>query len=196
MLMSDAGGNAGVTPINNATVTFDDSAATQLPQSTLITSGTYRPGDYDLSETLDAPAPAGPYGTVLSVFNGTNPNGIWSLYVDDDYPPSDGGSIANGWKITIITATNSCCAGGVSAAPFRITSIVKSNNNILINWTTGIGQTNALQATAGTGNGSYSTNNFANIFIVTNTVTTSTNYTDVGAATNAPSRYYRVRLVP
>ena len=116
--------------------------------------------------------------------------------MDDDYPPSDGGSIANGWKITIITATNSCCAGGVSAAPFRITSIVKSNNNILINWTTGIGQTNALQATAGTGNGSYSTNNFANIFIVTNTVTTSTNYTDVGAATNAPSRYYRVRLVP
>ena len=196
MLMSDAGGNAGVTPISNTTVTFDDSAATQLPQSTQITSGTYRPGDYDSSETLDAPAPAGPYGTVLSVFNGTNPNGTWSLYVDDDFPPADGGSIANGWALTIISGTNSCCTGAVSPASFRITSIVRSNNNILISWTTGIGQTNALQATAGTANGSYATNNFVNIFSVTNAVTTSTNYTDVGAATNFPSRYYRVRLVP
>jgi hypothetical protein len=96
-----------------------------------------------------------------------------------------------GWYIDDVTIT-----GGVSAPPFRITSIVRSNNNIVINWTTGIGQTNALQATAGTANGSYSTNNFANIFIVTNTVTTSTNYFDLGAATNTPARYYRVRLVP
>ncbi|HXI84029.1 MAG TPA: NF038122 family metalloprotease [Verrucomicrobiae bacterium] len=96
-----------------------------------------------------------------------------------------------GWYIDDVTIT-----GGVSAPPFQITSIVRSNNNILISWTTGIGQTNALQATAGTGNGSYATNNFANIFIVTNATTTSTNYTDVGAATNFPSRYYRVRLVP
>jgi subtilisin-like proprotein convertase family protein len=196
MLMSDAGGNAGVTPMSNVTVTFDDSAASQLPQSTQITSGTYRPGNYDPSEILDAPAPAGPYGTVLSVFNGVNPNGTWLLYVDDDFPSADGGSIANGWELTIVTTSNSCCTGAVSSSPFRITSILKSNNDILINWTTGIGQTNALQATAGTGNGSYSTDNFANIFIVTNTVTTSTNYTEVGAATNVPSRFYRVRLLP
>ena len=196
MLMSDAGGNAGATPMSNVTVTFDDAAATQLPQSSQITSGTYRPGDYDSAEVLDLPAPVGPYGTTLSVFNGVNPNGTWSLYVDDDFPPVDGGSIANGWVLSIISGTNSCCTGAVSPASFRITSIVRSNNNILISWTTGIGQTNALQATAGTSNGSYATNNFANIFSVTNTVTTSTNYTDVGAATNFPSRYYRVRLVP
>ncbi len=96
-----------------------------------------------------------------------------------------------GWYVDDVTIT-----GGVSAPPFQITSIVRSNNNIVINWTTGIGQTNALQATAGTANGSYATNNFANIFSVTNAVTTATNYTDVGAATNIPSRFYRVRLVP
>jgi len=104
-----------------------------------------------------------------------------------------------GWYIDTISIIDgfTCCAGGVSPASFQITSIVRSNNNILINWTTGgVGKTNALQATAGTVNGSYATNNFANIFIVTNAVTTSTNYTDVGAATNFPSRYYRVRLVP
>jgi hypothetical protein len=96
-----------------------------------------------------------------------------------------------GWYVDDVTIT-----GGVSPSPFRITSILKSNSDILINWTTSIGQTNALQATAGTVSGNYSTNNFANIFIVTNTVTTSTNYTEVGAATNIPSRFYRVRLVP
>ena len=39
-------------------------------------------------------------------------------------------------------------------------------------------------------------NNFTTIFTVTNTVGTTTNYLDVGAATNVPTFYYRVRLVP
>ena len=40
------------------------------------------------------------------------------------------------------------------------------------------------------------TNNSIAIFTVTNTVGTTTNYLDVGGATNKPARYYRVRLVP
>jgi hypothetical protein len=104
----------------------------------------------------------------------------------------------SGYTLTVAGPLCPSDGGGACGmtTPFQITSIVKSNNNILINWTTNIGQTNALQATAGTASGNYNTNNFANIFIVTNTVTTATNYTDVGAATNKPSRYYRVRLVP
>jgi hypothetical protein len=39
-------------------------------------------------------------------------------------------------------------------------------------------------------------NNFAAIFTVTNAIGTTTSYLDVGGATNAPARYYRVRLVP
>ena len=42
----------------------------------------------------------------------------------------------------------------------------------------------------------FATNNFAAIFTVTNTVGTTTNYLDIGAATNVPAFYYRVRLVP
>ena len=57
------------------------------------------------------------------------------------------------------------------------------------------GNTNALQVTAG-GGGSYVTNNFVNLFTVTNTVGSITNYLDVGAATNRPARCYPVRLVP
>jgi uncharacterized repeat protein (TIGR03803 family) len=81
-----------------------------------------------------------------------------------------------------------------NASYFHITSIVRTNNNLLVSWMTGIGRTNALQATGS--NGGYLTNNFADIFTVTNTVGTTTNYLDVGGATNVPSRYYRVRLVP
>jgi hypothetical protein len=48
---------------------------------------------------MPAPAPLGPYGTNLSVFALTNANGLWSLYVADDYPSSDDGALANGWSL-------------------------------------------------------------------------------------------------
>ena len=80
-----------------------------------------------------------------------------------------------------------------SASTFRITSIVRTGSNVQVTWMTGIGRTNALQAMVG---GNYTTNGFGNIFTVTNTTGTITNYLDVGGATNKPARFYRVRLVP
>ena len=77
-----------------------------------------------------------------------------------------------------------------SASFFGITSIARLSTSILITWMTGIGKTNALERATGL------TNTFAAIFTVTNTVGTSTNYLDIGAATNVPAFYYRVRLVP
>jgi len=82
-----------------------------------------------------------------------------------------------------------------SASFFGITSIVKTNTDICVTWMTGVGKTNALERSPGAVGGGYS-NNFAAIFTVTNTVGAITNYLDVGAATNVPSLYYRVRLVP
>ncbi len=83
-----------------------------------------------------------------------------------------------------------------SVSAFRITAIARvANTNILVTWQMGPGKTNALERTAGTANGSYS-NNFTAIFTVTNTVGSVTNYLDIGAATNVPAFYYRVRLVP
>jgi len=58
----------------------------------------------------------------------------------------------------------------------------------------GSDRTNALERTEGVNGGFF--NNFAAIFTVTNTVGTVTNYLDIGAATNVPAFYYRVRLVP
>jgi fibronectin-binding autotransporter adhesin len=81
-----------------------------------------------------------------------------------------------------------------SASAFRITDIVQEGDDVRVTWTMGAGKTNALQAAAG--DGGYYTNNFADVFIVTNTVGSVTNFLDTGGATNTPARYYRVRLVP
>ncbi|HUJ09718.1 MAG TPA: DNA/RNA non-specific endonuclease [Verrucomicrobiae bacterium] len=80
-----------------------------------------------------------------------------------------------------------------TASAFRITSIVPEGNNLRITWSMGADRTNALQFTSGA-TGSYSTN-FSDIFIVTNTVGTATNFLDLGAATNTSAGYYRIRLV-
>jgi len=81
-------------------------------------------------------------------------------------------------------------------ANLQISAITRETNSIRIAWTTYTGKTNALQWTAGAAGGSYQTNSFTDLFTVTNTMGTVTNYLDVGGATNAPARYYRVRLVP
>lgn len=81
-----------------------------------------------------------------------------------------------------------------SASAFRITGVAQEGNDIRVTWIMGSGKTNALQATTGDVTGGF-TNNFADLFIATNTVGTTTNYLDVGAA-SVPARYYRVRLIP
>ena len=82
-----------------------------------------------------------------------------------------------------------------SASVLRISAVARQGNDLRITWTMGSGKTNALQLSLGDGNGNYS-NNFTDLFTVTNTVGTVTNYLDVGGATNTPGRFYRVRLVP
>jgi subtilisin-like proprotein convertase family protein len=96
VLLADTGGS---TDINNANLTFDDAALTLVPA--VIVSGTYRPTNGGAFSGT-APAPAGPYGTALSVFNGTVPNGTWKLFVFDDLG-GDTGSIAGGWRVDITT---------------------------------------------------------------------------------------------
>jgi subtilisin-like proprotein convertase family protein len=106
MLMSDAGGPVA---LGNVTLTFNSAAANALPDSSQLTGGTWQPTDYEVGETLPAPAPPGPYGTNLAVFNGLDPNGAWRLFVYDD-TGGDSGSIANGWGLRLTVA-------GPSSAP-------------------------------------------------------------------------------
>ncbi|MFM6920795.1 MAG: Calx-beta domain-containing protein, partial [Dolichospermum sp.] len=101
LLMSDVG---GFNSLSNVTLTFDPTATSLLPDEGLITSGSYKATDFETGDFFNSPAPGGPYGTDFSVFNNTNPNGTWSLYVVDDVG-GDAGTIAGGWSLFIGTGT-------------------------------------------------------------------------------------------
>jgi bacillolysin len=121
LLMSDAGGTNAISAVD---LIFSDSGVA-LPDSTTITTGVWRPTDYDTgSDAFSAPAPSGPYGSMLSAFDGLGPNGTWNLFVRDDSSP-DGGSIAS-WCLQITTdaeppptstPTATVTPGGPTATP-------------------------------------------------------------------------------
>jgi hypothetical protein len=81
----------------------------------------------------------------------------------------------------------------VSPLPFQIIAIARNTNDITVMWTTSASGTNFVQAGNGDANGSYDTNNFQDIYgPVIVSVGTTNSYTDVGGATNTPSRFYRI----
>jgi len=112
MLMSGAGNSFAVSGVN---LTFDDAASAPIPQSSQLASTSYRCATYHLAPSLPSPAPAGPYATALAAFNGTNPNGVWSLYVNDTQA-GDGGQIAGGWAVNVQTSTPIGSGNDVSVA--------------------------------------------------------------------------------
>jgi subtilisin-like proprotein convertase family protein len=105
LLMHEAG---GLTEVSNVTLTFDDAASGPVTEP--IASGSYQPTrteDGCMNFAADNPFPGappnppnGPFGTALDEFNGTNPNGIWSLYIVDDSALGTG-SISGGWSLVI-----------------------------------------------------------------------------------------------
>jgi uncharacterized repeat protein (TIGR01451 family) len=117
LLVSPSGANtllmshvADLSSVAGADVTFDDSAPSPLPESGSISSGSWQPTAYSPAPVFPTNAPpatnppAGPYSAAMSTFNGTNPNGTWSLFVIDDVT-GDQGAISNGWSLAITTVS-------------------------------------------------------------------------------------------
>jgi hypothetical protein len=102
------------TDVSGLTITFDDAAASTLPDP--LVSGTFRPSQTPSASScgtnpavsLPAPAPSGPYGGALSAFNGINPNGTWNLYAIDD-AANDSGSISGGWSLDVSAVPPAQC---------------------------------------------------------------------------------------
>jgi hypothetical protein len=140
-----------------------------------------------------------PYATWLTHYGLTGGNALGTAD-----PDADGMSNTNEFLAGFNPTSN--------AAYLHVISVVKSGNNMNITYLGANGdstysggpasRTNVLEFTTGTVNGSYSTNNFAstgqtNILSGGTGAGVVTNMVDSGGATNAPSRYYRVRvLVP
>jgi Ca2+-binding RTX toxin-like protein len=103
IVMSDAGGFApGVVGVN---ITFNDSAAGQIPDSTNFASGLYQLSNFNSgTDTFPAPAPApSAFTSLAAAFNGINPNGTWNLFIVDDVA-GDSGSLSAGWRLNFRTS--------------------------------------------------------------------------------------------
>ena len=176
--------HTGVLDIRNGTVELD--SGTLVIDKLVITNacghfihagGTVSITMTNVSPNLDADGDGIPNGSDLDAFD-----------------PADAGNDPDGDGFTNLQEFQAGTNPTNSASFLGITGIVTEGNNIRITWMTGPNKTNALERTAGAA-GSFATNNFAAITNII-TVGTVTNYLDVGAATNVPAFYYRVRLVP
>ncbi len=109
VVFSDASNANSFSEATDATLTFDDDAASTVPNSpTGIPSGSYKPTNNNVgnADSFPAPAPAPTTQTTLSAaFTGIDPNGSWKLFTVDDNS-GDVGTMAGGWSVTITTAAN------------------------------------------------------------------------------------------
>jgi subtilisin-like proprotein convertase family protein len=86
---------------SDVTLRLDDEAATPLPDDEALQSGAFRPLNGDGGQIVfNAPAPSASANVALSAFDGTNPNGTWRLFVQDDYGPT-GAGIIEGWELEL-----------------------------------------------------------------------------------------------
>ncbi len=123
--------------INNVSLTFDDSTNAMLPYSTQITSGTYHPTSYALTPpAFPAPmapfptnATAPPFATNMSVFNGSSPNGGWTLYVYDD-SFLNSGTIASGWSLNLTVSGPVPGASDLALGMISIPPTVVASSNV------------------------------------------------------------------
>lgn len=99
-LMANAGSSYDLDAI---ILVFDDEAPALLPDAGVILPGAYQVSQYGSPAQLSPPAPNPGFGMNLSIFDGLDPNGIWSLWVFDDMM-IDGGYIADGWSLDIDTS--------------------------------------------------------------------------------------------
>jgi hypothetical protein len=128
----------------------------------------------------------------LSAVGDSLPNSWKQQYGLDTFDPDLGSKDSDGDGMNNLQEYLAGTDPTNSASAFRVTSVTRVGNDVRATWSMGSGKTNALQVTSGSG----FTTNFVDLFTVTNTVGTVTNYLDSGGATNIPARFYRVRLVP
>lgn len=188
LFVTNATGNAvlevrsGKLLLDSGTLTIDTLVMTNDCGQFVHTGGTLVYGNAVLTSSRDDDADGIPNG--FEQDNGLDPLNPVNSTLD-----SDGDSLTDLQEYLAGTDPTN------SVSSFRIIGVATEGDDVNITWMTGPDKTNALERSTGATDGSYS-NNFTEIFTATDTTGTVTNYLDLGAATNAPAYYYRVRLVP
>ena len=107
----DLGGTKRSYPADGITLNFNDSAPRRLSDTDPLVSGFYKPTNIDDPNEggppeMLFPAPLTdditPFSTSLGSFNGTDPNGTWTLWITDDHS-GDSGKVYGGWGLDIAT---------------------------------------------------------------------------------------------
>jgi len=122
---------------SNITLTLSDSGSANCTSSTLTTE-TVKPTDRfsEYCGNFPSPAPStttancassAGSATFASTFNGTDPNGTWSLYVYDAETGDSAGSISSGWTLTI--TLNAAAATTTTVSSTLNPSFTSSPNN-------------------------------------------------------------------
>jgi PKD repeat protein len=176
-------GDSGTTNVTTNSVTHVYAAGTNTV--TLIVSG---PDGVSTNTKAS-------YITVLSVFEGWQAQYFGNSSDPDAAPDADpdGDGCNNLCEFQAGTDPTN------GASYLHITALSVQGGDVLVTWATGWSRTNVVQAAAGLPDGSYS-NDFGDIspwiILPPGSGLATTNFPDPSAATNAPARYYRIRLVP
>jgi hypothetical protein len=189
LFVTNSTGNAvldvrsGAVLLNSGTLAVDVLVITNACGQFVRTGGALAIGSLVLDPNLDADSDGLPNGWEqmfgLDPLDPTGENGA------NGDPDGDG--LSNEQEFTLGTDPTD------SSSPYRITDVVQEGDDIRLTWQTVGGKTNFVQATSDVNT------NFMDItpaIAITGAGVTSTNYLDLGAATNFPSLFYRVRLVP
>jgi PKD repeat protein len=183
--------------ITNRFWDFGDTGTTNITTNSVV--HTYAAGTYNVTLIVSSPGGA-TTNTKASYITALTPFQAWQvLYFGSTTNPAaaatadpDGDGQDN--LAEFLSGTNPTN----SASSLHIISVTTQGSDVLVTWATAGGETNVVQTTPGLPGSSYSTNflDLSPLIIITGSGDAVTNYLDGGGATNIPSRYYRVRLVP
>jgi T5SS/PEP-CTERM-associated repeat protein len=171
---------AGTFILNGGMLKADMLVMTDPCAQFIRTGGTLIYGTAVLTSNLDADGDGIPNGYEQS-------HGLDPLNAADADADNDGDGMSNLQEALAGTDPTN------SASAFRITSVVRTDNDVLVMWATAGGRTNVVQVAPNLG-GSYS--NISPNIVVSGSGDATTNYLDAGGATNSASRFYRIGLVP
>ena len=169
----------GVTPTNgagNAVVTYLVATNTvESPRSASITIA-------GLTQIIDQAAALGPFPQwQLNYFGCTNCAQAAPDFDADGDGQSNWAEFLGGFN-----PTN-------AASYLHVTSVAREGADLRVYWLTAGGHTNSVEFTGDLG---LSYSNLSGQVIIPGIGETTTNHLDSGAATNSPTRYYRIRLEP
>ncbi|MGD0649829.1 MAG: fibronectin type III domain-containing protein [Verrucomicrobiia bacterium] len=159
------------------------------------------PNGWELANGLDMFDPTGANGSNGDPDGDGLPN-VWEMNYGLNPKSSSGNDGASGDPdgdgLTNLQEFQAGTDPTNSASGLRITGIVQEGDDVEITWMTAGGRTNAVQAAGSDADGSFTTNfsDISGLIIIPDSGDATTNYLDIGAATTAPSRFYRIRLVP